>query len=279
LTSGGFVSGGSHRGLGAPPVESENASSESRQENLMSGIEGKVVAITGASSGIGEATALLLAERGARLVLGARRTDRLAALADRIAGAGGEAAYAPTDVKLRNDLQNLVKLACERYGKLDVLVSNAGVAPISAFDDLKVEDWEEMIDTNIKGVLFGVAAALPVFRRQGFGHFIHIVSTAGLRIVPLQGVYAATKNAVRTLTEALRQEAGASLRVTGISPGFVHTELANSLTDQRTRASMLEQMEKIAIAPDAIARAIAYAIAEPADVDINEIVVRPTAQG
>ena len=245
----------------------------------MSGTEGKVVAITGASSGIGEATALLLAERGAKLVLGARRTDRLAALADRIAAAGGEAAYATTDVKRRNDLANLVKLACERYGKLDVLISNAGVAPISAFDDLRVEDWEEMIDTNIKGVLFGVAAALPVFRRQGFGHFIHIVSTSGLRIVPLQGVYAATKNAVRTLTEALRQEAGASLRVTGISPGFVHTEFANSMTDPRIRASIREQMEKIAIAPDAIARAIAFAIAEPADVDINEIVVRPTAQG
>jgi NADP-dependent 3-hydroxy acid dehydrogenase YdfG len=244
----------------------------------MSGIQGKVVAITGASSGIGEATALLLGERGAKLVLGARRADRLAALADRIAAAG-EAAYAPTDVKRRNDLEKLVKLACERYGKLDVLISNAGVAPISAFDDLRVEDWEEMIDTNIKGVLFGVAAALPVFRRQGFGHFINIVSTAGLRIVPLQGVYAATKNAVRTLTEALRQEAGASLRVTGISPGFVQTELANSMTDARTRASTLEQMEKIAIAPDAIARAIAFAIAEPGDVDISEIVVRPTAQG
>jgi NADP-dependent 3-hydroxy acid dehydrogenase YdfG len=245
----------------------------------MSGTQGKVVAITGASSGIGEATALLLAERGAKLVLGARRTNRLAALADRIAAAGGEAAFAPTDVRRRNDLANLVKLACERYGQLDVLVSNAGVAPISAFDDLNVEDWEEMIDTNIKGVLFGVAAALPVFRRQGFGHFINIVSTVGLRIVPLQGVYAATKNAVRTLTEALRQEAGASLRVTGVSPGFVHTELANSMTDPRTRASIREQMEKIAIAPGAIARAIAFAIDEPADVDINEIVVRPTAQG
>jgi NADP-dependent 3-hydroxy acid dehydrogenase YdfG len=135
----------------------------------MSGTEGKVVAITGASSGIGEATALLLAERGARLVLGARRTDRLAALADRIAAAGGEAAYAPTDVKRRNDLADLVKLACERYGKLDVLISNAGVGPISAFDDLRVEDWEEMIDTNIKGVLFGVAAALPCSAAKASG--------------------------------------------------------------------------------------------------------------
>ncbi len=138
----------------------------------MSAIEGKVVVITGASSGIGEATALLLAERGAKVVLGARRPDRLKALADRIAGAGGEAAYARTDVKRRDDLSNLVKLACERNGKLDVLVNNAGIMPVSPLDDLRVEDWEEMIDINIKGVLYGIAAALPVFRKQGFGHFV-----------------------------------------------------------------------------------------------------------
>jgi NADP-dependent 3-hydroxy acid dehydrogenase YdfG len=241
--------------------------------------EGKVVAITGASSGIGEATALLLAGRGARVVLGARRLDRLGVLAARVAAAGGEAAYARTDVKRRADLMNLVKLACERFGKLDVLVSNAGIGPISRFDDLRVEDWEEMIDVNIKGVLYGVAAALPLFRRQGFGHFVNVISTAGLRIVPLQGVCAATKNAVRTISEALRQEAGDSLRVTGISPGFIHTEFANSMTDPRAKASILEQMDKIAISPAAIARAIAFAIDEPADVDVNEIVVRPTAQG
>ncbi len=241
--------------------------------------EGKVVAITGASSGIGEATALLLAERGARVVLGARRLDRLGVLAARIAAAGGEATYAHIDVKRRDDLMNLVNLACERYGKLDVLVSNAGIGPISRFDDLRVEDWEEMIDVNVKGVLYGIAAALPLFRKQGFGHFVNVISTAGLRIVPLQGVYAATKNAVRTISEALRQEAGDSLRVTGISPGFVHTEFANSMTDPRTKASILEQMDKIAISPAAIARAIAFAIDEPADIDVNEIVVRPTAQG
>ena len=245
----------------------------------MSATEGKVVAITGASSGIGEATALMLAGRGAKLVLGARRSDRLEALAARISAAGGEAGYARTDVKRRDDLMNLVKLACERYGKLDVLVSNAGIGPISAFDDLRVEDWEEMIDVNIKGVLFGIAAALPLFRRQGFGHFVNVISTAGLRIVPLQGVYAATKNAVRTLTEALRQEAGDSLRVTGVSPGFVHTDFANSMTDPRTKASILEQRDRMAIPPDVIARAIAFAIDEPAEVDVNEIVVRPTAQG
>jgi len=177
-------------------------------------LEGKVVAITGASSGIGEAMALLLAERGAKVVLGARRSDRLKALADRIAAAGGEAAYAQTDVKRRDDLSNLVKLACEQYGKLDVLVSNAGIAPISPLDELRVEDWEEMIDVNLKGFLYGIAAALPVFRKQGFGHFVNVISTAGLQIIPTMAVYAGTKNAVRTIAEALRQEAGDKLRVT-----------------------------------------------------------------
>jgi len=245
----------------------------------MSGTRGKVVAITGASSGIGEATAVLIAARGAKVVLGARRTDRLEALAARIGLAGGEAVYAATDVTRRGDLENLVALASERYGRLDVLISNAGIGPISRFDDLRIEDWEAMIDVNIKGVLYGIAAALPVFRRQGAGHFVHVVSTAGLKIVPLQGVYAATKNAVRTLTEALRQEAGETLRVTSVSPGFVHTDFADSMTDPKTRAAILEQRDRIAIAPEAIARAIAFAIDEPADVDVNEIVVRPTAQG
>ena len=192
----------------------------------MPGTRGKVVAITGASSGIGEATALLLAGRGAKVMLGARRADRLEALAARIAAAGGDAAYAATDVTQRADLENLVARASERFGRFDVLVSNAGIGPISRFDDLRVEDWEAMIDVNIKGVLYGIAAALPVFRRQGSGHFVHVVSTAGLKIVPLQGVYAATKNAVRTLTEALRQEAGETVRVTSVSPGFVRTDFA-----------------------------------------------------
>jgi len=245
----------------------------------MSETRGKVVAITGASSGIGAATALLIAERGAKVVLGARRADRLEALAARIRAAGGDAAYAATDVTQRVDLANLVKLASDRYGRLDVLVSNAGIGPISRFDDLRVEDWEAMIDVNIKGVLYGIAAALPVFRRQGSGHFVHVISTSGLKIVPLQGVYAATKNAVRTLTEALRQEAGDTLRVTSVSPGFVHTDFADSMTEPATRAAILEQRDRIAIAPEAIARAIAFAIDEPTDVDVNEIVVRPTAQG
>jgi len=244
----------------------------------MSGTKDKVVAITGASSGIGEATALLLAQRGAKVVLGARGSDRLKALANRIATMGGEAVYAITDVKLRGDLSNLVGLAIERYGKLDVLVNNAGVAPISLLDELRVEDWEEMINVNLRGVLYGIAAALPVFRRQGFGHFVNVISTAGIQITPTMAVYAATKNAVRTITEGLRQEAGDKLRVTGISPGFVSTNLADSMTDSEVRSQINDQMNKMAIPPAAIARAIAFAIEQPAEVDVNEIVIRPTAQ-
>jgi NADP-dependent 3-hydroxy acid dehydrogenase YdfG len=245
----------------------------------MPGIKGKVVAVTGASSGIGEATALLLASRGAKLVLGARRSDLLEALVGRIAGAGGEAIHARTDVTRREDLMNLVKVACARFGKLDVLINNAGIGPISLLDDLRVEDWEQMIDVNFKGVLYGIAAALPVFRRQGFGHFVNIISTAGLKVVPLQAVYGATKNAVRTLTEGLRQEAGDKLRVTGISPGFIHTDFAESMTNPDAKAQTLSARDKMAISPDAIARAIAFAIEQPPDVDVGDITIRPTAQG
>ena len=175
-------------------------------------------------------------------------------------------------------VSNLVGLAIERYGKLDVLVNNAGVAPISLLDELRVDDWEEMNDVNLKGVLCGIAAALPVFRRQSFGHFVNVISTAGLQIIPTMAVYAGTKNAVRTITETLRQEAGAKLRVTGISPGFVQTNLTTSMSDPGVKAQIAERMEKMAIPPAAIARAIAFAIEQPAEVDVNEIVIRPTAQ-
>ncbi len=245
----------------------------------MANIDGKVVAITGASSGIGEAAALLLAERGAKLVLGARRSDRLAALAERIAGAGGEAVYAPTDVKRRDDLSGLVALACERYGRLDVLVNNAGVGPISPLDDLRVAEWDDMIDVNIKGVLYGIAAALPVFRQQGFGHFVNIASTAGLITRPNMAVYSGTKFAVRAISEGLRQEAGDKLRVTIVSPGFVHTDFVDAVTNPEVKAQLEAFRDKVAIPPDAIARAIAFAIEQPADVDVGEVVVRPTAQG
>lgn len=245
----------------------------------MSKIEGRVVVITGASSGIGDATALLLAERGATVVLGARRPELLKALADRITRAGGTAAYLQTDVTRRNDVSDLVTLACERYGKIDVLVNNAGIAPISPLDDLRVEEWEEMIDVNIKGVLFGIAAALPVFRKQGFGHFVNIASTAGHKTVPNQSVYSATKFAVRAISEGLRQEAGDKLRVTIVSPGFVRTSLVETVANQALRAQLADFRDKFAIPPEAIARAIVFAIEQPADVDVGEIVVRPTAQG
>jgi NADP-dependent 3-hydroxy acid dehydrogenase YdfG len=245
----------------------------------MSGIDGKVVVITGASSGIGEATALLLAERGAKLVLGARRADRLEALAARIAEVGSEAAWARTDVSRRDDLTDLVELARERYGKLDVLISNAGIGPVSPLDDLRVEEWEAMIDINLKGVLYGIAAALPVFREQGFGHFVNTASTAAHRIVPNQSVYAATKTAVRVISEGLRQEAGDKLRVTVITPGFTRTDFADDATNPQVKAQIAESKDRFAMPPEAVARAIAFAIEQPADIDVGEVVVRPTAQG
>jgi NADP-dependent 3-hydroxy acid dehydrogenase YdfG len=245
---------------------------------MINSLENKVVAITGASSGMGEATALALASRGAKVVLGARRPERLQALTQRITAAGGEATYIRTDVKQRNDLTNLVKLAIEQYGKLDVLINNAGVGPISMMDELRVEDWEDMIDINVKGVLYGIAAALPIFRQQGFGHFVNIASTAAYRIVPTMAVYAATKFAVRAISEGLRQEAGDKLRVTIISPGVINTEFVDSMTNQEMKTQIKDTMGKIGIPPEAIANTIAYALEQPANVDVSEIVVRPTAQ-
>jgi NADP-dependent 3-hydroxy acid dehydrogenase YdfG len=245
----------------------------------MTGIQDKIIAITGASSGMGEATALLLAERGAKVVLGARRADRLQALAGRIADAGGAAAYAPTDVTKRDDLTARVALAQERFGGLDVIINNAGIGPISAMDALRVEDWDAMIDVNLRGTLYGIAAALPVFRAQESGQIVNVLSTAGIKIVPMQGVYAGTKNAVRTISEALRQEAGPHLRVTVVSPGMVRTDFTDSITDPDVRAKLGGAVAELAIGPDAIARAIAFAIEQPADVDVGDITVRPTAQG
>jgi NADP-dependent 3-hydroxy acid dehydrogenase YdfG len=249
-----------------------------RDTHGTSGITGKVVIVTGASSGIGEATALLLAERGAKVVLGARGADRLKALFDRLVAVGGDAAYAPTDVRRLDDLSALVTLARERYGKLDVFINNAGVMPVSPLDDLRVDEWEEMIDVNIKGVLYGIAAALPLFRRQGFGQFINIASTAGFKTVPNQSVYSGTKFAVRAISEGLRQEAGGSLRVTIISPGFVATNFADRMTNQSVKAQLEASRDAFAMPPSAVAHAIAFAIEQPSDVDVNEIVIRNTAQ-
>ncbi|QOG17799.1 MULTISPECIES: SDR family oxidoreductase [Bradyrhizobium] len=244
----------------------------------MTGIAGKVIAITGASSGIGEAAARLLAERGAVVILGARRAERLETLAASIASTGGEALSRVTDVRRRDDVAALVDLARDRYGKLDVLINNAGIAPISRLDDLRVDDWDDMIDVNVKGVLYGIAAALPVFRRQGFGHFVNTLSTSGIKIVPTMAVYAGSKNAVRAISEGLRQEAGPALRVTNISPGYVDTELPSSMTDSALREQGQASMKAIAIPASAIAEAMAFAIAQPDSVDVGEIVIRPTAQ-
>ncbi len=241
-------------------------------------IDGKVVAITGASSGIGEATASLLAERGAKLVLGARNPDRLDAVAARISATGGEAVTKATDVSSRGDLMEFVSLATATYGQLDVLVSNAGIMPVSPFDELRVDDWEAMVDVNLKGVLFGIAAALPVFRRQGYGHFVNVASTAAFRVTPGQSVYAGTKMAVRAVSEGLRQEAGENLRVTIISPGMTSTNFADSIADPVARAELEQRRDVIAMPPAAVARAIAFAIEQPPGVDVGEIVVRPTAQ-
>lgn len=238
----------------------------------------KVVAITGASSGIGEAIALRLAAAGCRLVLGARGEDRLRDLAARIAATGGEAVAVRTDVRRREDLASLVALARERYGRLDVLVGNAGIMPVSLLDELRVDDWDAMVDVNLKGVLHGIATALPVFRAQGSGHFVTIASTAAHRTVPGQAVYSATKIAVRALCEGLRQEAGDSLRVTVVSPGFVRTNFLDGVTSPEQRSRLAEARERLAMAPDAVARAVAFAIEQPPEVDVGEIVIRPTAQ-
>ncbi|MEW1844406.1 SDR family oxidoreductase [Nonomuraea angiospora] len=245
----------------------------------MSAITGKVVAITGASSGIGEATARLLAERGAAVVLGARRAERLDEIARQIRDHGGRAATRAVDVTAREDLERLVGLAVTEFGRLDVLVGNAGISKIGPMADLDVAGWSAMIDVNLRGVLHGIAAALPVFREQGHGHLVTTVSTAGLKITPTMAVYAATKNAVRTLLEGLRQEStDGVLRTTAISPGYVRTELAGSIDNPEVREEIRRNMDRYAIAPQAVARAVAFAVEQPRDVEIGEIVIRPTTQ-
>ena len=238
-----------------------------------------VVAITGASSGIGEATARHLAARGAGVVLGARRTDRLETIADELRSDGAEVVTAGVDVTRRADLDQLVQRAIDRFGRLDVLVSNAGISTLGPLADGDVDGWSAMIDVNLRGVLNGIAAAMPVFRRQGYGHFVTTVSTAGLKIVPDMAVYAATKNAVRTVMESLRQEStDGVIRTTSVSPGFVRTELGDSIDDPDARAWVRSNMNAFGLDPDAVARAIAFAIEQPRDVEIGEIVIRPTVQ-
>jgi NADP-dependent 3-hydroxy acid dehydrogenase YdfG len=243
----------------------------------MSGIQGKVVVITGASSGLGEATARHLAGRGARVFLGARRTDRLSAIVADIERAGGEAAAKTTDVTRRADVEALVQAALQKFGRVDVMVNNAGLMATSPIAKVLVEEWERMVDINIKGVLYGIAAALPLFQRQGSGHFINISSVAGHKVSMGSAVYAGTKFAVRAISEGLRQEVE-GIRTTIISPGAVQTELPLGISDPESATRIQEFYRQQAISPDAVARAIAYAIEQPADVDINEILLRPTVQ-
>ena len=246
--------------------------------SVMQDLNGKVVAVTGASSGIGEAVARRLAGSGARVVLGARRTERLAALAAEIEAAGGAVAWTRLDVTDRADVAAFVGFACRRFGRLDVMVGNAGLMPLSPMTALKVEEWDRMIDVNLKGVLHGIAAALPVFQAQGGGHFVHVSSIADRRIVPTAAVYSASKYGVRAVSEGLRQEAGPGTRVTLVAPGATVSELADTISDPDLRRAAIEDYRRDLLPADAIARAVAYAVGEPGDVDVNEIVVRPTAQ-
>lgn len=238
--------------------------------------EQKVVLITGASSGIGEATARLLARKGAHVVLGARRTDRLEALATEIRANGGSARYRTLDVTSLEDTQAFVAFAQEAFGRVDVIINNAGVMPLSKLEALKIDEWNRMIDVNIRGVLHGIAAGLPLMQQQRSGQFINIASIGAHTVSPTAAVYCATKFAVLAISEGLRQEAGAGIRVTVVSPGVTESELAETISDPAGRKEMRE-FRKVAILPDAIARAISFAIEQPADVDVSEIIVRPTA--
>lgn len=244
----------------------------------MQNIKGKAIAITGASSGMGKAIAIELAKNGAKVVLGARRTEQLQQLVEEIKSTGGEATCTTIDVKNKADLVRLVNTAVEHYGKLDVIVNNAGVSQLSRIDELDIDGWEEMIDINLKGVLYGMAAAIPVFKQQQSGHIVNIISTSGIKIVPMQGVYAGTKNAIRTIAEAFRQESDGSIRITGISPGVVKTDFAENIKNQEMKTAILKNMEQFAISPNAIANAVIYAISQPDDVEIGDIIIRPSKQ-
>ncbi|MEU6312516.1 SDR family oxidoreductase [Streptomyces sp. NPDC047014] len=236
----------------------------------------KVVAITGASSGIGEAAARRLGADGHRLLLGARRTDRLEALSKEINEAGGTAEFRRLDVTDADDVRTFVAAAAERYGRLDVLVNNAGVMPLSPLAALELAEWDRMIDVNVRGVLHGIAAGLPVMRAQGGGHFVNIASVGAYEVSPTAAVYCATKFAVRAISEGLRQESDGRVRVTLVSPGVTESELADGIADPAAREAM-RAYRAVALPASAIADAIAYAVSQPPEVDVNEIVVRPVA--
>jgi NADP-dependent 3-hydroxy acid dehydrogenase YdfG len=242
-------------------------------------IRGKVIVITGASSGLGEAAARRLSAEGATVVLGARRTERLASLSRELGTKRGKSLVVATDVTNRAQVQKLVDSAVETFGRIDVLINNAGVMPLSPLANLKVDEWDRMIDVNIKGVLYGIAAALPHMQREKAGHIINVSSVAGHKVGPTFAVYSATKHAVRTLTEGLRMEVKPyNIRTTIISPGAVATELLNGISDPETAAANRAYVAKVAVPADSFARAVAFAISQPAELDINEILFRPTNQ-
>ncbi len=243
----------------------------------MSNIAGKIVVITGASSGIGEATARHLATKGAKVFLGARRKERLDAIVAELESAGAHAGSMPVDVTKRSEVEAFIQGAVTKFGRVDVLVNNAGLMALGPLEKTLVEEWDRMIDINIKGVLYGVAAALPFFARQKSGHIINLASVAGHKVMMGGAVYCATKHAVRAISEGIRQEVE-GIRTTIISPGAVQSELPMGISDPDTAAGTKEFYRLVAIPADAVARAIAFAIEQPVDVDINEILLRPTAQ-
>jgi NADP-dependent 3-hydroxy acid dehydrogenase YdfG len=246
---------------------------------MSNNIEGKVVVITGASSGLGEATARHLSAEGATVVLGARRSERIQSLAEELTGQGGKALAIATDVTDREQVKRLVNAAVEAYGRIDVMINNAGIMPRAPLERLTIDDWDRTIDVNIKGVLYGIAAALPHMQRLKSGHFINVSSVAGHKISPEGVVYAATKHAVRVISEGLRMEVKPyNIRTTVISPGAVATELIESITQPDLREDMRKWYEQAAISADSFARAVAFAMSQPEDVDINEILFRPTSQ-
>jgi NADP-dependent 3-hydroxy acid dehydrogenase YdfG len=243
----------------------------------MSKTEDKVVIITGASSGLGEATARILAKNGAKLMLAARREERLKELVAEIQKDGGTAKYQVTDVTDRSQVEALVKATHEAYERIDVLVNNAGLMPLSPLDETKVDEWDKMVDVNIKGVLYAIAAVLPIMRQQKSGHIINLSSVAGHKVFPGGTVYCATKFAVKAISEGIRLESNGEIRSTNISPGAVDTELTNTISHEET-AKNVNQLYSVAIDSDAIARAITFAIEQPDDVDVNEMIIRPTKQ-
>ncbi|WP_405398979.1 SDR family oxidoreductase [Maribacter sp. Asnod2-G09] len=240
-------------------------------------IAGKVVVITGGSSGLGEATAHYLAEKGAKVVIGARRVEKLEKVASEIKKNGGTVEILRTDVTNADDVKALIKKAIDSFGKIDVMVNNAGIMPLAPLSALKINEWDSMIDVNIKGVLYGIAAALPEFEKQKSGHFINLASVAGLNVSPGGAVYSGTKYAVRAISEGLRKEVGKVIRTTILTPGLIDSELQLGSSDEAT-SQFIQQVYKDAIPAISIAKAVAYAIEQPADVDINELVIRPTIQ-